>query len=235
MEWRGLVKAHKSQWTQCRVKGWISICPKSSEGTEIEKIIDLIWPLDVWTQFIEGLILERDLSVKIKPYLCWNHKQPSACVVSWHSFIKMYVVFPHLKTSARNLRNLFSKLLILQNNQPPPCRVVPEPLLNNVGIVHLEKKNWRGLLRLSIFPFSFSPTTCLSQGMAKAHFWAQQVVVCRAWHRPKINSSYWCLFFFCFFADIATVVVKTDFLVFFTCLMVYSGYVLVALYLWTYL
>lgn len=53
-----------------------------------------------------------------------------------------------------------------------------------------------------IYQFSlslFSPTTCLSQGMAEAHFWAQQVVLCCAWHQPKISSSYWCFFFSCRF------------------------------------
>lgn len=58
-----------------------------------------------------------------------------------------------LQTRARNLRNLFSKLLILQNNQPPPCKPVPEPLLNNVGIVHLEKKTGVGCC---IYQFSLS-------------------------------------------------------------------------------
>lgn len=74
----------------------------------------------------------------------------------------MYVVYPHWETGARNFRNLFSKLLILQNNQPPPCEAVPEPLLNNDGIVHLEKKTGVGCC---VYQFSlslFAPTTCLS-------------------------------------------------------------------------
>lgn len=106
----------------------------------------------------------------------------------------MYVVFPHLQTRARNLRNLFSKLLILQNNQPPPCGVLPGPLLNNVGIVHLEKKIGVGCCIYQFFLFLFSPTTCLSREMAKAHFWAQQVLICCASHRPKISLNYLCLF-----------------------------------------
>lgn len=50
-------------------------------------------------------------------------------------------------------------------------RAVPDPPLNNVGIVHLEKKNWRGLLHLSIFPFflSFRPLLVF-HGMVEACF-----------------------------------------------------------------
>lgn len=59
----------------------------------------------------------------------------------------------HMHIWARNLRNLFSKLLILQNNQPPPCK--PEPPAEQRRYCSLGEESWRGLLHLSIFPSLF--------------------------------------------------------------------------------
>lgn len=90
---------------------------------------------------------------------------------------------PTLETGARNLRNLFSKLLILQNNQPPSCKHCQSPCWTMVVLF-----TWKTKLAWAAafinFPFLFSPTTCLSWH-GEGPSWAQQAVLC-AWHHLKL-------------------------------------------------
>ena len=63
-------------------------------------------------------------------------------------------------------------------------QAVPEPLLNNDGIVHLEKETGVGCCIYQFFPFSFRPLACLLWH-GEGPFQAQQVVLC-AWHHLKL-------------------------------------------------
>lgn len=66
-------------------------------------------------------------------------------------------------------RNLFSKLLILQNNQPPPWK--PEPPAEQRRYCSLREESWRGLLHLSIFPpLLFFHPPFVSHSVAKDRF-----------------------------------------------------------------
>lgn len=95
----------------------------------------------------------------------------------------------HVDIWAPNLRNLFSKLLILQNNQAPPWK--PEPPAEQPRYCSLAEESWRGLLHLSIFPSLFFFFTHHLFVIAKQ--WQRTVLgpagclVSKAW--PKISSS----------------------------------------------
>lgn len=159
MEWGGSIKADKGRCPECGVKGWIQ-----GAGSSLEKLFAFSicpngcmqsWRRDLQTQAAQGL-----LEIKCM-------KNPTLmlfivlfyCVRAWLAwqgdivFRRCNAVNPHCGTGARNLRNLFSKLLILQNNQTATGKTVPEPPLNNDGIVHLEKKTGVGFC---IYQFSLS-------------------------------------------------------------------------------
>lgn len=98
-------------------------------------------------------------------------------------FLKDVCSLPTLETGARNLRNLFSKLLILQNNHPPPCEPCQIPCWTMM-VLFTWKRKLAWAAAFINFPFLFSPTTCLSWH-SEGPFWAQQVVLC-AWHHLKL-------------------------------------------------
>lgn len=111
----------------------------------------------------------------------------------------MYVVCPHWAPEPEIFENLFSKLLILQKQSS--VRVVPEPLLNNVGIVHLEgEKNWRGLLRLSISPFSFFAYYLFVMGWRRPHFRPSGLSRSHGINLKLVHVAVFCCFFFFSFA-----------------------------------
>jgi len=113
----------------------------------------------------------------------------------WHCFKKMYVVYPHWKEEPGISEIYFLSCWFyktINRHRVSRARAPAEQW----WYCSLGKENWRGLLHLSIFPFSFSPTTCLSWH-GEGPFWAQQVVL-RAWHHLKLVQS--AVAFFCSFA-----------------------------------
>lgn len=190
----GSIKADKGQCAECGVRGGsrepgqsmlfaFSICPNSSWWAGRER--EVTWcSLQIYRhrllkayrgwwriQSSEKYIFKNEINITFIFFFSLNHNFLPA--FSLHGkvtlFLKDACSQPTLDTGARNLRNLFSKLLILQNNQPPPSKAVPEPLLNNDGIVHLEKKTGVGCC---IYQFSLSlfRPLLVCRGMAKAHF-----------------------------------------------------------------
>lgn len=106
-----------------------------------------------------------------------------ACVVRWHCY-KDVCSLPTLEIGARNLINLFSKLLIFTKQSTANRASRARAPAEQWWYCSLGKENWRGLLHLSIFPFSFRPLACLSWH-GEGPFRAQQVVLC-AWHHLKL-------------------------------------------------
>lgn len=118
---------------------------------------------------------------------CLNHNL--LLVLSLHGrvtlFLKDVYSQPTLDIWARNLRNLFSKLLILQNNQPAPSKPCQNPCWTMM-VLFTWKRKLAWAAAFINFPFLFSPTSCLSWH-GKGPFWSQQVVLRMA--SPKISSS----------------------------------------------
>lgn len=118
---------------------------------------------------------------------CLNHNLLLA--LSLHGrvtlFLKDVYSQPTLDIWARNLRNLFSKLLILQNNQPAPSKPCQNPCWTMM-VLFTWKRKLAWAAAFINFPFLFSPTSCLSWH-GKGPFWSQQVVLRMA--SPKISSS----------------------------------------------
>lgn len=156
MEWRAPLKQTKANELN-----------EDREGALFASCLNSSRPAEGLTEATKKSFWEFIRKIKRLHLPSSNHTERSACVVRRHSFKKMYVVCPRWTPKPGIVENLFSKLLILQKQSS--VQVVPEPLLNNVGIVHLEGENWRGLLRWSISPFSCRlPLVC--HGMAKAPF-----------------------------------------------------------------
>lgn len=96
----------------------------------------------------------------------------SACVGEVTLFLKDVCSLPTLETRARNLRNLFSKLLILQNNQPPPYKPCQIPCWTML-VLFTWKRKLAWAAAFINFPFS--------------HFAHHLFVM--AWRRPILGPA----------------------------------------------
>lgn len=145
-------------------------------------------PADIQTQITEGMYV-KSMKVSCSYHFIYLLFLQPGCTVS--VFLRCIYSTHMDHIWARNLRNLFSKLLTLQNNQPPPCELRQNPLLNNDGIVHLEKKTGVGC---HVYRFSLFAHKLFAMAWKRPILGPAGCPVCMT--APKISSSQWWLFFF---------------------------------------
>lgn len=184
----GSIKADKGQCAECGVRGGsgepghgtlfkFSICPNSSRWAGRER--ELTWgrhrqkeaegpscPYKTSKKYTYMYIKENIYNCNTNKY--YFYFLLSVCVLRWHCFKKMYVVYPHWNMEPEISEIYFLSCWFYKTINRHHVSRARAPA-EQWWYCSLGKENWRGLLHLSIFPFSFRPLL-VCHGMAKAHF-----------------------------------------------------------------